>query len=101
MCSNGEGDEGNGGGGDDLGWEIRSEFHGIPQLFGFWTFSNLEFSLEFHFSDHKICSRQFGTGSHQFRILSRHQVFQFRASENIPAFFLGLPKLHLLVLSRC
>ncbi len=42
-----------------LGWEIRSEFHGILQLFRFWTFWTPEFSSEFYFYDRKMCSRQF------------------------------------------
>ncbi len=42
-----------------LGWEIHSEFHGIPQLIWFRTFWTPEFSSEFHFSDCKMCSRQF------------------------------------------
>ena len=46
-------------GGGRLGWEIHSEFRGILQFFQFWTFWILEFSLEFYFSDCKMCSRQF------------------------------------------
>ena len=42
-----------------LGWEIRSEFHRIPQFFRFRTFWTPEFSSEFYFSDSKMCSRQF------------------------------------------
>jgi hypothetical protein len=42
-----------------LGWEIHSEFHGIPRLFRFRTFWTLEFSSEFYFSDRKMCCRQF------------------------------------------
>jgi hypothetical protein len=42
-----------------LGWKIRLEFRGIPQLFRFWTFWTPEFSSEFYFSDRKMCSRQF------------------------------------------
>jgi hypothetical protein len=42
-----------------LGWEIRLEFHGIPRLILFQTFSTPEFSLEFYFSDRKMCFRQF------------------------------------------
>ncbi len=30
-----------------LGYEIRSEFHGIPLLFQFWTYLTLEFSSDF------------------------------------------------------
>jgi hypothetical protein len=79
-----------------LGWEIRSEFHGIPQLFQFWTFSTPEFSSEFHFSDCKICSCQFGTRSRQFEILSCHRFFQFHKSEHVPVIFVCPPKSHLL-----
>jgi hypothetical protein len=46
-----------------------------------------EFSSEFHFSDPKTCSCQFGTHSCQFGILSYHWLFQLHASENIPAIF--------------
>jgi hypothetical protein len=46
---------------DWLGWEIRSEFRGIPQLFRFWTFWTPEFSSEFYFFNRKMCSRQFWT----------------------------------------
>jgi hypothetical protein len=42
--------------------------------------------LEFLFPDRKICSRQFGTYSHQFGILSCHRFFQFHESENVPTF---------------
>jgi hypothetical protein len=42
-----------------LGWEIQSEFCGIPRLFRFWTFWTPEFSSEFYFSHRKMCSRQF------------------------------------------
>jgi hypothetical protein len=62
-----------------LGSEIRSGFHGIPQLFQFQTFSTPEFSSVFHFSDCKICSCQFGICSPQFGILSCHQLFQLHA----------------------
>ncbi len=44
---------------NQLGWEIRSEFRGIPRLFQFWTFWTPEFLSEFYFSDRKMCSRQF------------------------------------------
>ncbi len=68
-----------------LGWEIRSEFRGIPQLFRFWTFWTPEFSSEFYFSDRKMYSRQFWTRFFRFGILSRHQLFRFHESENVPA----------------
>jgi hypothetical protein len=42
-----------------LGWEIHSEFRGIPRLFRFRTFWTPEFSSEFYLSDRKMCSRQF------------------------------------------
>ncbi len=44
---------------DVLGWEIRLQFRGIPQLFRFRTFWTPDFSSEFYFSDRKMCSRQF------------------------------------------
>ncbi len=44
-----------------LGWEIHSEFRGIPRFFQFRTFWTPEFSSEFYFSDRKMCSRQFTT----------------------------------------
>ncbi len=68
-----------------LGWEIRSEFHGILQLIQFWTFWTPEFSSEFYFSDHKMCSCQFWTRFTWFGILSHHQFFRFHESEKIPA----------------
>jgi hypothetical protein len=55
-----------------LGWEIWLDFYGIPRVFRFRTFSSPEFSSEFHFFNRKICSRQFGTRSNQFGILSCH-----------------------------
>ncbi len=69
----------------NLGWEIRSELHGIPRLFQFRTFWTPKFSSEFYFSDCKMCSRQFWTRFFRFRILSCHQLFQFHESENVPA----------------
>ncbi len=68
-----------------LGWKICLEFRGIPRLFWFWTFWTLEFSSEFYFSDHKMCSPLFWTRFFQFGILSRHRLFRFHESENIPA----------------
>ncbi len=68
-----------------LGWEIRSEFRGILQLFQFWTFWTPEFSLEFYFSDRKMCSHQICTRFFLFGILSCHQLFWFHESENVPA----------------
>ncbi len=76
-----------------IGWEIRSEFRRIPQLFQSRTFSTPEFSSELHFSDRKICCRWFRTRSCQFVILSHHQFFQFHESENVPALFFGPPKI--------
>ncbi len=67
-----------------LGWEIHSEFRGIPQLIWFRTFWTPEFSLEFYFSDRKMCSRQFWTRFFRFRILSCHRFFRFQESENVP-----------------
>ncbi len=72
-----------------LGWEIRSKFCGIPQLIRFRTFWTPEFLSEFYFSDRKMCSLQFWTRFFQFRILSRHQFFQFHESENVPAIFVS------------
>jgi hypothetical protein len=68
-----------------LGWEIHSEFRGIPRLFQFWTFWTPEFSSEFYFSDLKMCSCQFWTRFFWFGILSHHQLFQFHELENVPA----------------
>ncbi len=63
----------------------RSEFRGIPRLFQFRTFWTPEFSSEFYFSDRKMCSCQFWTRFFQFGILSRHRLFRFHESENVPA----------------
>ncbi len=46
---------------------------GIPRNFAIIPITDLpppEFSFEFHFSDRKTCSCQFGTCSRQFGILS-------------------------------
>ncbi len=42
----------------------------------------------FIYPNHKTCSQQFRTHSRQFRILSRHQFFQFHAPGNNPAIFI-------------
>ena len=67
-----------------LGWEIHSEFRGIPRLIRFRTFWTPKFSSEFYFSDHKMCSRQFWTIFFRFGILSRHLFFWFHESEMFP-----------------
>ncbi len=77
--------------GGALGWEIWSKFCGILPLFWFQTFSPPEFSSEFHYSNHKICSRQIGTCSHCFGILSCHLFFHFHASEKKSRHFFILP----------
>jgi hypothetical protein len=41
------------------------------------------FHRNFYFSNRKMCSRQFGTRSHWFGILSRHRFFRFHESENV------------------
>jgi hypothetical protein len=69
----------------NLGWEIHSGFHGIPRLFQFRTFWTPEFSSEFYFSDHKMCSHQFRTHFSRFGILSQYRLFRFHESENVPA----------------
>ncbi len=53
--------------------------------FQFQTLWTLEFSSELYFSNHKMYSRQFGTCSPQFKILSRHRFFKFHELENVPA----------------
>ena len=68
-----------------LGWKIRSESGRIPQLFRFRIFRTPEFSSEFYFSDCKMCSRQLGTRSLRFGILSHHQFFWFHESKHFPA----------------
>jgi hypothetical protein len=73
----------------DLGWEIHSEFRGILRSIWFRTFWTPEFSLEFYFSDRKMCSSQFWSHFFRFRMLSRHLFFQFHESENVPAMFVS------------
>ncbi len=68
-----------------LGWDLHSEFRGIPQLFQFWTFWTPKFSSEFYFSDCKMCSRQFWTRFFRFGILSHHRLFRFDESKDVPA----------------
>ncbi len=70
-----------------LGWEICSEFCGIPQLFRIRTFWTPEFLSEFYISDRKMCYPQFRTSSCRFGILSRHQFFQSHESENVSTIF--------------
>ena len=72
-----------------LGWEIRLEFCGIPRLIWFRTVWTPEFSLEFYFSDCKMCSHQFWRHFFRFGILSRQLFFQFHESENVPAIFVS------------
>ncbi len=67
----------------NLGWEIRSEFCKILQLFQFRTFWTPEFSSDF-FSDRKMCSCQFTTPSCRFGILSHNWFFWFHESEKVP-----------------
>ncbi len=62
---------------------------GIPWLFRFRMFWNPELSLEFYFSDRKMSSRQFRTRFCRFRILTRHQFFQFHESENVPTIYVS------------
>ncbi len=74
---------------DGLGWEICLEFHGIPRLIRFRTFWTPEFSSEIYFYDRKMYSHQFWTHFIRFRILFRHELFQFHELENVPAIFVS------------